>query len=97
MAERDGDTVDLHIWIQQLSEMGWIQPICFGMSREEVERILGAPSDEARGFRNTRAPMILKYGKIELHFGPCDEGLELIYSDDPDGVVRLCIRRNGLD
>lgn len=81
-------------WLRQLRERGWIQPIEFGISRKELCAIFGDPHDVAQGFRKAQEPMILKYGEIEFHFGPHrDDGLELIFRDNADGVVELCLKR----
>ncbi len=86
--------MDFTQWLSQLRERGWIQPIEFGIPRIEVCAILGSPHDVSQGFRKAQEPMILKYGRIEFHFGPHrDDGLELIFCDNADGVVELCLKR----
>ena len=86
--------MDFTQWLRQLRERGWIQPIEFGISRRELRAILGNPHVVAQGLRRAQEPMILKYGVIEFHFGPHgDDGLELIFSDNADGVVELCLKR----
>ena len=79
-------------WSNQLRTKGWIQPIQFGMSRENVRALFGEPDAIAKGWRKAAAPMVLKYGRIEFHFGPeSEDGLSLIYSDNAEGRVDLCL------
>lgn len=68
-------------WWEGFRASGNIAPIALGISREELLAFLGEPDDEARG--------ILKYGRLEFHFG---DGLSLIYADDDFGVVETCTR-----
>jgi hypothetical protein len=68
-------------WWDGFRASGNIAPIALGISREELLAFFGEPDDEARG--------ILKYGRLEFHFG---DGLSLIYADDDFGVVETCIR-----
>lgn len=41
--------------------------------------------------------MILRYGRVEFHFGPAaDDGLCMIYAESADGVPQLVIQADSL-
>ena len=87
-------TVQFDEWLYQFRERGWIQPLRFGMTREQLVAELGEPDDYAQGWRKAKAPMILKYGLVEFHFGPAEtDRLLMIYSDTPEGRVELSLRQ----
>ncbi len=81
-------------WLNQLHEKGWIQPIQFGMNRNELVDLFGKPDDTSLSFKKSQDPMIYLYEKIEFHFGPnSEDGLFLIFSNNEDGIVDLCIKQ----
>ncbi len=59
-------------------------PIGLGATRDELQRLLGDPTDTSIPTRRQRFPMIWKYGDVEYHFGT-DGRVFLVYSEDPDG------------
>lgn len=81
-------------WLMQFYSTGEINPIKLGFSRNEIQSIFGEP-DTVGGFsRKNKLPAILKYGEIEFHFGNKPEDkLYLIYQDNDDGIVEVCIKK----
>ena len=59
-------------------------PVGLGATRDEVRRLLGAPTDTSVQTRSQRQPMIWRYGEIEYHFGP-DGRVWLVYTEDANG------------
>ena len=81
-------------WLLRFGATGDICPLRLGARRDEVRAILGEPDDVGATSREHRVPRIWKYGDLELHFGNVEtDGLQLIYQDDADGVVKICISR----
>lgn len=58
--------------------MNWEQEVNnkvrVGMSREDVIKILGEPTDTSMGTRKYPTPAIYKYGDMELYFSPWKSG-----------------------
>ena len=81
-------------WFGQLSSTGDICPIKLGMSRGEVQAILGEPDDKGSGpSRRRRGPSVWLYGDLEFHFdGSGGDALFLIYRDTDDGHVEISIK-----
>ncbi len=70
---------------------GDICPLQLGVTREHVRSIFGDPDDV--GVVRRGEPGILKYGDLKLHFeGGASGALVLIYMDDAEGMVRVCIK-----
>jgi hypothetical protein len=64
------------------------RPVGLGVTRDELRRLLGEPTDTSIPTRSQRRPMIWKYGEIEYHFG--DDGrVWLIYTEDEDRKPRI--------
>jgi hypothetical protein len=55
-----------------------------GATREELQRLLGEPTDTSVPSRSQRQPVIWKYGDIEYHFGN-DGRVWLVYTEDALG------------
>lgn len=84
-------------WLKQVRETGWIEPLRFGMTCEALIDELGELERVGQGWRKAKRPKILAYGSVESHFGQnSDDGLCLIYSDDECGIVKLCIKQDGV-
>lgn len=82
-------------WWRHFSQTGDICPLRLGMSRDELRDVLGDPHETGGTSRKHKRPLIWWYAGIEFHFGhPPEDGLRLIYSDNEDGVVQLCISRH---
>ena len=80
-------------WWERLQKTGEIAPVQLGCRRSDLRKLWGEPDDESAS-RAGGAPHILVYGQVEFHFEPEPEGgLFLIYRDNDDGVVELCIKR----
>lgn len=78
-------------WREEVFRSQAISPLRIGMLQEEVLALFGPPDGESTQRRQGK-PVILKYRDSEFHFdSAADHRLCLIYSDEPDGTVRLCI------
>ena len=95
MTSVQSERLGFDAWWEAFSRTGDICPVRLGMSRDELRAILGDAHDVGGTSRRRKRPAIwwYEYGKhhVEFHFGPA--GLELIYSDNEDGIVELCISR----
>ncbi|PWU20403.1 MAG: hypothetical protein C5B50_03990 [Verrucomicrobia bacterium] len=82
-------------WWASFSETGDICPVKLGCTREELRCLFGEPDAVGVVSHKRKTPAIWKYGELEFHFGrkPSDT-LWLIYSDTPDGIVKVCIPRS---
>ena len=66
-------------------EIEQAKAIPLGITREELVKTLGEPTDLATGSRKYPTPPIYKYGSIEFHFSPYKNGvLAFIGYDDED-------------
>jgi hypothetical protein len=74
----------LEVSLKELIESGHFGPLRLGMSREQVEGLLGAPDDLSVGSRKYSQACILKYGDVEFHFDPRGGGLWLIHLEQLD-------------
>ncbi len=64
-----------------------VRKLKIGMTRQEVQSILGEAEDTGGFFRRYRSPSILKYGNVELHFEqPQDGELKFAYMEDDHGI-----------
>lgn len=70
--------------LKQFVETGRFGSVCLGMSRAQVENILGTPDDVGGASRKYRKPPIWKYGDVEFHFGVGADTLWLVHLDDFD-------------
>ncbi|MFA5995559.1 MAG: hypothetical protein WC801_03890 [Patescibacteria group bacterium] len=85
----------LRDWYNKFNKTGVILPIKFGLSIQAVKKILGQPDNYSTAKMNTGRSHILIYNQIEFHFDIFDNNIEklwLIYKDNPDGIVELCIK-----
>lgn len=71
----------VNVSLRELIEKGSFGPVHLGMSRGEVIRHLGEPTDWSAGRKFFRAG-ILKYGDFEFHFDPRDGLLWLIHLEE---------------
>jgi hypothetical protein len=68
-------------------QMGVVEKVRAGMSRQEVLAVLGPPDDVGGTSRKVPEPSIFKYGQVELHFEPWKDGRLLrAYAEDERGV-----------
>lgn len=58
----------------QLIETGSIEPLYFGMSRDELERVFGSPEQKGGTSRKYKTPSIYKYRDLEFFFEPWKQG-----------------------
>jgi hypothetical protein len=63
-------------------------PVGLGATRDELQRLLGEPTDTSDLTRSQREPMIWRYGEVEYHFG-ADGRVWLVYTEDADGTPRV--------
>lgn len=77
--------------IQNWTPQQIVEKVKLGMTREEVQAILGPPHDYNIGTRKYPRPMIWKYNDVELHFHyPIEGGLWLVgLFSDPDNHQTL--------
>ena len=67
------ETIDLSANVlNELLTSGHIGRLHFGMSKIEVEDLLGPPEDTGGTSRNNRRPSIYRYGALEIFFGGAD-------------------------
>lgn len=59
-------------------------PTELGVTRQELVRLLGQPTDTSVSCFASGQPMIWKYGDIEYHFDE-SERVWLIYTEDKNG------------
>ena len=72
----------IHVSMREWLQSGLFGPVRLGMSRAQVQELLGPPVSSGGTSRRYRTPAIRKYGDIELHFGRReDDRLHLIYLD----------------
>lgn len=84
--------MDFNAWYSQFIETGSIKPLHFGMSRRELEEILGPPDDKGRTSRKHRTPSIYKYRDLEFFFEHWQQGgLRALYREDSTGHCDLHI------
>jgi hypothetical protein len=81
-------------WWTKFGETGDICPVRLGCTREEIRSLFGEPDAVGGTSHKHKAPSIWKYGELEFHFGKkSTDTLSLIWSDTPDGHVKICIPR----
>ena len=69
-------------------------PTELGVTREELVRQLGQPTDTSVACFASGQPMIWKYGDIEYHFNESDS-VWLIYTEDESGDPRVLAKLAG--
>ena len=57
-------------WYARFRKTGDPHPLKEGLTRAQVQDLLGAPTDSGATSRKQVLPLILVYRDIELHFGP---------------------------
>ncbi len=81
-------------WWKKFGETGDICPVKLGCTREHIRALFGEPDQVGGTSRKHKMPAIWKYGELEFHFGhKSTDVLSLIWSDSPDGIVKICIPR----
>ena len=86
-----------HAWYSQFLETGSIKPLHFGMSRRELEEILGPPGHKGGTSRKHRTPSIYKYGDLEFFFEQWRHGgLRSLYREDSTGHCDLHISQDDI-
>ncbi len=86
--------MDFQDWKNRLGQLGHISPVELGMTQQGLLQLFGEPDDWGSYNRKQKASQIVKYQDIEFHFDLVrgELLLWLIYSDDPLGVVKICIQ-----
>ncbi len=74
----------IKVSVRDFLKTGELGPVRLGMSREQVQELLGEPDDTGGNSRRHRVPTIWKYGDLELHFEQGGNRLTLIHADDFD-------------
>ncbi len=69
-------SVSLRDWL----ETGMFGPLQFGMSRAQVQELLGPPADTSARPPNRPFRTVWKYGDVELHFS-AEGSLSLVFLD----------------
>ncbi len=70
-------TVSMQEWFRT----GIFGPVRLGMSRAQVQELLGPPDDVGGTSRKYRTPSTWKYGDIEFYFGGRDDPLQSLFTD----------------
>lgn len=73
----------MHLDLKAFLLSGQFGPIAFGMSRQALEAVLGAPDTWGQHTDKAKAT-IWKYGSFEFYFGEKGDALWMIYTDDLD-------------
>lgn len=88
-------TNEFKIWWNKFCQTGRIDPIQLGFTRDQVTGILGEPDDYSVASKKHQEPQILRFQKLEFHFGTGkDDPLNMIFMEDDNGIVQICIQQS---
>jgi hypothetical protein len=93
------DTI-VEVDILEFLRTGSFGPVGFGMSRAQLEELLGPADDVGIAFRKDKHPTIFKYGDIEFYIDSAQDRLYAIHSDYftiLEGNARLQLEMHGID
>jgi hypothetical protein len=78
-------------WWKRFRVTGDICPVQLGMTRDELNAILGEPDDVSTMSRKERVPAIWKYDDLEFHFEHGSNGTLWLIFREVDNIVQTSI------